>query len=179
MPLVPGANVMHIWLGPWVGGGHAPEAALGQGAETATHAEGATHAAGHSVGLEVALMAFSVALALIGIWTAWQFYVKQPARAQDLGRRFAAPYRLLWNKYYVDEVYNAVVVQPLVGGSRFLWRVFDVGFIDGMVNGSGRMMRGFAGFLRPIQNGLAGSYAAAIMLGAILIMGYVLTGGWR
>ena len=179
LPLVPGANVMHNWLGPWVGGGHAPEAELGHGTETATHAEGATHAAGHSVGLEVALMAFSVALALIGIWTAWQFYVKQPARAQDLGRRFAAPYRLLWNKYYVDEVYNAVVVQPLVGGSRLLWRIFDVGFIDGMVNGSGRMMRGFAGFLRPIQNGLAGSYAAAIMLGAVLIMGYVLLAGWR
>jgi len=60
-----------------------------------------------------------------------------------------------------------------------LWRVFDVGFIDWIVNGAGRMMRGLAGYLRPLQNGLAGSYAAAIMLGAILIMGYVLLGGWH
>jgi NADH-quinone oxidoreductase subunit L len=176
LPLVEKANVMHNWLGPWVGGHGAEEAtpdALAQG-ESVAHA-----AAGHSAGLEVALMAFSVALAIIGIWAAWRVYAKDPSRAQELGRKFAGFYRVLWNKYYVDEIYNAVVVQPLIVGSRALWRVFDVGFIDGIVNGTGRMMRGLGGYLRPIQNGIAGSYAAAIMLGAILIMGYVLLGGWR
>ena len=120
-----------------------------------------------------------MALAILGIWAAWRTYVKEPSRAQALATRFAGLYRVLWNKYYIDEIYNAVIVQPVVAGSRILWRVFDVGFIDWIVNGAGRMMRGLAGYLRPFQNGLAGSYAAAIMLGAILIMGYVLLGGWH
>jgi len=175
LPLAEHANVMHNWLGPWVGGHGAEEMeGAGQGATSAAHA-----AAGHSAGLEIALMAISVALAIIGIWAAWRTYVKEPSRAQALATRFAGLYRVLWNKYYIDEIYNAVIVQPLVGGSRILWRVFDVGFIDWIVNGAGRMMRGLAGYLRPLQNGLAGSYAAAIMLGAILIMGYVLLGGWH
>jgi NADH-quinone oxidoreductase subunit L len=166
LPLVEKANVMHNWLGPWVGG-------------HAAAAEGAAEAGGHSPGLELGLMAFSVAVAILGIWAAWRVYVKEPARAQALGERFAGAYRVLIHKYYVDEIYHAIVVKPVVEGSRVLWRVFDARFVDGMVNGAGQMMRGLGGFLRPIQNGLTGSYAAAIMLGAILIMGYVLLGGGR
>jgi NADH-quinone oxidoreductase subunit L len=67
----------------------------------------------------------------------------------------------------------------LVEGSRVLWRIFDARFIDGMVNGAGSMMRGFGGFLRPIQTGIVGNYATTIVLGAILIVGYVLLGGGR
>jgi NADH-quinone oxidoreductase subunit L len=170
LPLVEKANVMHSWLGPWVGGHGVEETAEG----SVTHA-----AAGHSVGLEVALMAFSVAIAIIGIWTAWRLYIKDLPRVQELGRKFAGVYRVLWNKYYIDEIYNAVIVQPVIEGSRFMWRVFDVGVIDGAVNGTGRVLRATASYLRPLQNGLTGSYAAAIMLGAILIMGYVLLGGWH
>ena len=71
------------------------------------------HAAGgHSAGLEVGLMAFSVAIAIIGIWAAWQTYVKKPGRAEELGRKFAGFYRVLWNKYYIDEIYNAVAALP-------------------------------------------------------------------
>jgi NADH-quinone oxidoreductase subunit L len=170
LPLVEKANVMHNWLGPWVGG---------HGAEESSEGSVAHAAAGHSVGLEVALMAFSVAIAIIGIWTAWRLYIKDLPRVQELGRKFAGAYRVLWNKYYIDEIYNAVIVQPVIEGSRFMWRVFDVGVIDGAVNGTGRVLRATASYLRPLQNGLTGSYAAAIMLGAILIMGYVLLGGWH
>jgi len=180
LPLIEKANVMHNWLGPWVGGHGAEEAA--EGAHQGALAQGETVAhvgVGHSAGLEVGLMAFSVALAIIGIWAAWRVYAKEPSRAQELGRKFSGVYRVLWNKYYIDEIYNAVVVQPIVVGSRALWRVFDVGFVDGAVNGAGRVLRATGSYLRPIQNGLAGSYAAAIMLGAILIMGYVLLGSWR
>jgi len=171
LPLAEKANVMHNWLGPWVGG---------HGAEAPSGAEGAVlHATSHSAGLEVALMAISVALAIIGIWAAWRLYIKDLPRVQELSRKFAGAYRVLWNKYYVDEIYNALFVRPIVDGSRVLWRAFDVGVIDWAVNGTGRVLRGTASYLRPIQNGLAGSYAAAILLGAILIMGYVLLGGWR
>jgi NADH-quinone oxidoreductase subunit L len=71
------------------------------------------------------------------------------------------------------------VVRPLVAGSRALWTGFDVAVVDGAVNGAGKVIRRFGGFLRPIQSGFTGSYAAAIMLGAVLIVGYVLLGGGR
>jgi NADH-quinone oxidoreductase subunit L len=179
LPLAEKANVMHNWLGPWVGGHGTEEAAMGSHQGALAQGESVTHAAGHSAGLEVALMAISVALAIIGIWTAWRLYIKDLPRVQELSRKFAGAYRVLWNKYYVDEIYNAMFVRPIVDGSRLLWRAFDVGVIDWAVNGAGRVLRATASYLRPIQNGLAGSYAAAILLGAILIMGYVLLGGWR
>ena len=66
-----------------------------------------------------------------------------------------------------------------MGFSRSLWRGFDVEVIDGIVNGAGKAMREIGRTLRPIQSGLTGNYAAAIMVGAIIIMGYVLFGGGR
>ncbi len=173
LPLLVGANAMHNWLGPLVGAHGATHGAEG--------AEGAApvHAAAHSMGLELGLMAFSVAIAILGVWFGWQTYVVKPGRAKAIGARFAGMYKVLWNKYYVDEIYNAGVVQPVIAFSRFLWKVVDVELIDGAVNGAGRVVRGVGGFLRPIQSGFVGNYAAAIMVGAILIMGYVLLGGGR
>jgi NADH-quinone oxidoreductase subunit L len=173
LPLLAGANAMHNWLGPLVGAHGAAHGA--EGAE----APAAAHAAGHSMGLELGLMAFSVAIAIIGVWFGWQTYVVKPGRAKAMGARFAGMYKVLLNKYYVDEIYNASVVQPIVAFSRFLWKIVDVELIDGAVNGAGRVVRGVGGYLRPIQSGFVGSYAAAIMVGAILIMGYVLLGGGR
>jgi NADH-quinone oxidoreductase subunit L len=161
LPLVPRLNAMHNWLGPVVGGGHAADEA------------------GHSMGLEILLMAVSVALAVAGIAAAWRVYARDPRRAEALGARFRGAYRVLFNKYYVDELYNATVVQPVVQFSMGLWRIFDVRFIDGLVNGAGRTMRGFGTVLRPLQTGITGNYAAAIMVGAIVIIGYVVLGGWR
>jgi NADH-quinone oxidoreductase subunit L len=124
-------------------------------------------------------MAFSVAMAVLGIWLAWQAYVVKPGRAKAMGDRFAGAYRVLWHKYYVDEFYHATVVRPLVGFSRFLWKGFDVVVIDGMVNGAGRVVREVGTFLRPIQSGFTGHYATAVLVGAILIMGFVIVGGLR
>jgi NADH-quinone oxidoreductase subunit L len=187
LPLIPGLNAMHNWLGPVLGHATVPGGGEGHGAEavvgdpTGQAAEGtaAVHAAGHSVGLELGLMAVSVALALAGIAFAWQVYVRQPGRAQALGARMKILNRLLWHKYYVDEIYHAAVVAPFVEFARFLWKGFDVKVVDGLVNGAGRTMRGFADALRPLQSGFAGNYAAAIMVGAVIILGYVLIGGGR
>ena len=131
------------------------------------------------MGLELGLMAFSVAIAVLGVWLGWQTYIVKPGRAKAMGARFAGAYKVLWNKYYVDEIYAAAVVRPLVGFSNFLWKIVDVEFVDGAVNGAGRVVRGIGGFLRPIQTGITGTYAAAITVGAILIMGYMLLGGGR
>jgi NADH-quinone oxidoreductase subunit L len=170
-------NLMHNWLGPAVGAHEAAgEAAAAHGAEAAGHA---AEAAGHGMSLELVLLAVSVAIAVAGVWWAWQNYVVHPERAKAMGARFAGMYKVLWNKYYVDEIYDAAVVTPVVAISRFLWKIFDVEVIDGLVNGAGKAMRGIGEYLRPIQTGLTGNYATAIMVGAILIMSYVLFGGGR
>ena len=78
---------------------------------------------------------------------------------------------LVYNKYFVDEAYDAAVVEPLVEGSRtVLWRGMDAGLIDGMVNGVGRRARGIGSILRLIQSGNIRSYAAWVVLGSIALL---------
>jgi len=172
IPIWTHLNAMHNWLGPVVGlRGDAHGAGAGHVAEAAQ--------GGHDVGLEVLLMAVSVGLALVGIAYAVHIYVRNPAKARAIGERFQGAYRVLWNKYYVDEFYHAAVVAPFVAFGRFCWRVFDVQVVDGLVNGTGQALRGLGSLLRPIQSGSTPSYATAILVGAIVIMGYVLIGGPR
>jgi NADH-quinone oxidoreductase subunit L len=166
IPIPSGLNAVHNWLSP-VFGGH------GEGHDAAGAGE-----VGHSLNLELTLMAISVAIAVVGILIARHVYTT-PDRAKAIGDRLSTAYRILFNKYYVDEFYHAVIVRPLMRFSDVLWALFDVQVIDGMVNGAGKMMRGTGSFLRPIQSGFTGSYAASIMVGAIVIVGYVLFGGGR
>ena len=80
---------------------------------------------------------------------------------------------MLEEKYYVDELYDAVVVQPIKQGStNVLWKVIDVHVIDGAVNGAGHFARMLGGSLRYLQSGLARSYVAVLVLGALLLIGY-------
>jgi NADH-quinone oxidoreductase subunit L len=81
--------------------------------------------------------------------------------------------RLLENKYYVDEVYDAALINPIKVGSREgLWRIFDQGVIDGIVNGMGRAVRELGRVVRYMQVGFVRSYAAIILLGALAVIGY-------
>ncbi|UCD86191.1 MAG: NADH-quinone oxidoreductase subunit L [Deltaproteobacteria bacterium] len=98
------------------------------------HTEVATHAH-HSVGLELGLMVISVVVALAGIFIAYQMYIRHPEHPKALAERFPRLYNLLLNKYYVDEIYHAVFVRSLLGLNNLLAR-FDLGIIDGAVNGS-------------------------------------------
>ena len=90
-------------------------------------------------------------------------------------------YKLILNKYYVDEIYDTVVVEPVVEGSRkVLWRVVDVGLIDGIVNGVGKRARGIGNILRLLQSGNIRNYAAWVVFGSvILLIAIGLSGGWR
>jgi NADH-quinone oxidoreductase subunit L len=82
---------------------------------------------------------------------------------------------LLLRKYYVDEAYDAVFVNPTLRGSReTLWKGVDVGVVDGTVNGVGEAIRASAGVLRKVQNGLVRGYAAWILLGAVAVAFYIL-----
>ena len=113
-------------------------------------------------------------LALGGIGAAYWLYVRQPAAAERLGRRFAGVHRLLLNKYYVDEAYDAVVVRPLMAAADWLWRVWDTRVIDGLVNGTARVVQAGGLFLRFWQTGNVQAYALSLSLGAIVLFAYYL-----
>ena len=90
--------------------------------------------------------------------------------------RGASPvYTLLLNKYFVDEIYNAVIVQPIKGvSSLLLWRGMDAALIDGTVNGVGRVVRASSNSLRRLQTGSIRAYAASLFLGVVVILGWYL-----
>jgi NADH-quinone oxidoreductase subunit L len=114
------------------------------------------------------LVVISVAAGLAGIFLAWLFYLARPGLADALAGRLGWVYRTVLNKYYVDEVYGAVVVEPVVEGSRsVLWEGIDVEVIDAGVNGIGSRARGLGSILRRIQSGYIRSYAAWVLLGAV------------
>ncbi len=88
-------------------------------------------------------MGVSSVLALVGIGIAWFFFLKNPKAADSVAASAAPVHTLLSNKYYVDELYDAIVVQPLKRVSEsVLWKRVDAGLIDGIVNGTGTLVRG-------------------------------------
>jgi NADH-quinone oxidoreductase subunit L len=94
-----------------------------------------------------------------------------------MARQFSGVHRLLLNKYYVDEIYDGAVVQPIKRVSTgLLWRGVDAGLIDGTVNGVGLLVRGWSAVLRRLQTGSVRAYAMSIFLGVVSMLGYYL---WR
>ncbi len=122
------------------------------------------------------LMGFSLAFALGGVFAAYWLYLKSPELPARIAERFAAPYRLLVNKYYVDQFYNWLIVRPIrVCSESFLWKRVDAGAIDGgMVEGSGAVTVALGGILRRIYSGNLRSYATWVLLGAVMWIGYIL-----
>lgn len=120
-------------------------------------------------GHDAVLVYISVAAGLAGIALAWLFYVARPGLADALTGRIGGLYRLVYNKYFVDEIYDVSVVRPVVEGSdRLAWRGIDVGLIDGLVNGIGTQARGAGSVLRLFQSGNIRSYAAWIVVGSVI-----------
>jgi NADH-quinone oxidoreductase subunit L len=125
--------------------------------------------------LEGRLMLTSTLAAFAGIGLAWLFFLKRRDLAEAAARRFSGLHRLLLRKYYVDEIYDAGLVQPIrIVSEQVLWKGVDVGLIDGAVNGAGVTVRGASGLLRLIQTGSIRAYAASLMVGTLLILGYLL-----
>ena len=125
--------------------------------------------------LEKTLMVVSSAIALLGIGIAAYFFLFNRALADSVARSFSAVHRTLLNKYWIDELYDAAIVQPLKWASdHVLWKVIDVWIIDGIVNGAGVFVRGSAALIRMTQTGSIRTYAASLVLGVVLILGYYL-----
>jgi len=97
--------------------------------------------------------------------------VARPELPGALATRFSGIYRTVLNKYYVDEIYNAAIVKPVVEGSRsLLWKGIDVELIDASVNGIAARARGVGDMLRRMQSGYIRNYAAWVLLGAVVLM---------
>jgi NADH-quinone oxidoreductase subunit L len=115
-----------------------------------------------------ALTGWPVIVALGGFLLAWWFYIKSPQTPKKLAESLRGPYTLLLHKYYVDELYNFVIIQPLLWiSTNVLWHVVDEGVIDGTVNGVARVARESGSELREIQSGNARSYATWVVIGAV------------
>jgi NADH-quinone oxidoreductase subunit L len=120
---------------------------------------------------DIVLMAISTSAGVIGILLAYVMYVAKPGMADSFARSMGGLYKLVYNKYFVDELYDAAVVKPTVNGSRVvLWKGVDAGLIDGIVNGVGSMSQGVGGILRRLQSGNVRSYATWVLAGSVLVI---------
>jgi len=126
-------------------------------------------------------MMIASAAGLIGIWLAWLMYVARPKLADSVAGSFKGLYTLVYNKYFVDEIYDATVVRPVINGSRaVLWKGADAGLIDGLVNGVGEVSRRIGGGLRLMQSGNIRSYATWVLLGSVAVIVVLgIAGGMR
>ena len=128
-----------------------------------------------SAAAEIGLMVASVLLAVIAWSLAHRYYSTSLDAVTALRNRLQTTYRLSLNKWYVDELYNAVIVQPGKLFSTFvLWKLIDQNIIDRLVLLPGNVARGVGSGLRLAQNGVLQSYALIFSLGAMLILGFVL-----
>ncbi len=130
------------------------------------HAE-AEHASG---GTLLFLIGSATFVALAGIYAAYVVYGRRSDVAERVAERAPGAYRLLWNKYFVDELYEAIVIRPYIALSDFFWRVVDSQLIDGAANGIGDLVYWSAGRLRRLQTGNVQAYALAMLLGAICVI---------
>ncbi len=127
--------------------------------------------------LELSLMGVSSLIAVLGIGLAAFLWLKNPQIPASVAARFPGLHRLLLNKYYVDEMYDAAIVHPIQAASTHgLWKMADARIIDGAVNVTGYLVAGVSAVLRLFQTGSVRSYAASTFVGVVLILGYYL---WR
>jgi NADH-quinone oxidoreductase subunit L len=133
-----------------------------------------------SKGLENLLMSVSVIVAFSGLGLAWLLYVKRPELPAKIAEASGGLYRLVLNKYWIDELYSAVIIGPLVAFSRVvLWQTVDQKIVDGTVNESAIAARDVSQIVRQQQSGLVRSYAGWVAAGAAAVVAYMVWMGTR
>ena len=99
-------------------------------------------------------------------------YLFVPSIPGALASAFAPIFQTLYDKYYVDELYDVSIVKPIANGSReILWKGADVGVFDALVNGAGTSSLALGGLLRRMQSGNLRTYASWVLIGILLVMG--------
>jgi NADH-quinone oxidoreductase subunit L len=173
---VPGRNVLASWLEPSFEARSVTTLA-GEQVGEAGRTGGTGEAAEADEGLELTLMVVSSIVAFAGIGLAAFIWLKRREIADKGAAMFPGLYRTLLNKYYVDEIYDATIVQPIrIVSQEGLWRGIDVHVIDGAVNGAASIVDGSSTLLRRLQSGSVRAYAGSLFIGVVLILGYYL---WR
>jgi NADH-quinone oxidoreductase subunit L len=166
-------------LEPNVGAGREPGSNVGAGRESGSDVgAGLRPALEHEdVSVERTLMGVSSLIAVAGIGIAGFLFLAKPGAANALAERFGGLRTLLLNKYYVDEVYDAAIVQPIrLMSEEGLWKAVDARGIDGAVNGAAQTVGGLSTLMRRLQSGSVRAYAASLICGVVLVLGYFL---WR
>ncbi|HWR36335.1 MAG TPA: NADH-quinone oxidoreductase subunit L [Clostridia bacterium] len=178
-----GNNTFHKFLAPvlpstaTVETGTLAEHVAGPAQESASHGESASH---EEVAMERLLTGVSVAVAFAGFGLAWLLYVKRRDLPAKITASLGTVYKTVLNKYYVDEIYGASVIGPIVEGStKLLWRGIDVGAIDATVNEAARGAQDVSDGVRQQQSGNIRSYAGWVAAGAALVIVYMVWMGTR
>ena len=126
---------------------------------------------GKALGSAIPFMIISSIIGIAGIAYAWTRYKNRVPSAEPTN----ALQKLVANKYYVDEAYNTFIVQPIKNASHFiLWKLFDTGIIDGIVNSVAAIIRVIGGTLRRLQTGLVQVYIVSMVVGIVLFLAYYL-----
>ena len=120
---------------------------------------------------QMALQGISVAAGVIGILIAYALYIVRPGLPESLARSLGGVYTVVYNKFFVDEIYDAVIVRPVVVGSEtVLLQGVDRSLLDGMVNGAASNVRNVGSALKLLQSGNIRSYATWVVLGSVAIL---------
>ena len=173
---LPGHSALDEWLAPSFAAHSATTLGAAQVGEAGRVAESAEGDEANRR-LEMTLMVVSSIVAVAGIALASFIWLKRREIADKAAATFPGLYRLLLNKYYVDEIYDATVVQPIrIVSQEGLWRGIDVNVIDGAVNGTASIVDASSSLLRRLQSGSVRTYAGSLFIGVVVILGYYL---WR
>jgi NADH-quinone oxidoreductase subunit L len=152
-------NVLHDWLAPAFAGG------------AGHHGAGAAAAHHDAAALELGLIGLALAIAIAGILLATSIY-RRPGKAERIAATAGPFYVLVRNLYWVDELYDAVVIRPFYAVSRF-FRGFDRWIVDGLVNASGVVTELTGQVIKLFQTGLVRNYALLFLLGVVAILCYL------
>ena len=137
------------------------------------HSALSTEHSSHNLSFEYAIMAISVIVALLGILWAKNWYTKNPDAPKRLAARFKGLHKGALNKWYVDEIYNFAFVETTRGLADGAWNWFDKPIVDGMVNGTGKLIVEISSGLKRIQTGLVANYALMMAVGMIVLVGWM------
>jgi len=156
----PESGVFHRFLGPsFPVSGH----------------EGGSAPSPSGIGLALAALVMAGA----GILMAFRYYLRDPKKPEALAERYPTLYRILVHKYWVDELYDDLIVRPTIAGARFVSASFDAGLVDGAVNGIGSLLGRAGALLRRLQTGHVPAYVLSILVGVVILLGYLAFHGWR